>query len=59
MNDYTVTWSMDITAESPMGAAIDALNIQRDNASIATVFVVTDSRGNVFVLDAATGEVMS
>lgn len=58
MNEYTVTWAIDITAESPLGAAIDALNIQRDAASIATVFAVTDSRGNTHVLDAATGEVL-
>lgn len=48
MTDYRVTWSIDITADSPVEAARLALAIQRDPRSTATVFNVQgdgDSRG--------------
>lgn len=43
MPDYLVTWSIDIfDAEHAQDAARKALAIQRDPASIATVFDVRD-----------------
>ena len=38
MTEYLVTWSMPIEASSPIEAAKQALTIQRDPESIATVF---------------------
>ena len=40
MNEYRVTWAIDIDAESPLAAAEEALRIHRDPTSIATVFAV-------------------
>lgn len=40
MKIYKVTWEMDIEAESYEEAAQEALEIQRDPESIATVFNV-------------------
>lgn len=47
MPEYRVEWSIDILAGSPRKAAEQALAIQRDPESIATVFDVTlfDSTG--------------
>lgn len=47
MNSYRINWSIDIEADNPEDAAIQAHMIQCDPCSIATVFQVTD---------AATGE---
>ena len=41
MTEFRVTWEMDIEADSPREAAEKALEIQRDAASIATVFTAT------------------
>ena len=41
MNKYTVTWEIQIEADSHLEAAEKALEIQRDPDSIATVFEVT------------------
>ena len=38
--DYLVIWEIDLKAESPREAAQQALEIQRDPESIATVFTV-------------------
>lgn len=38
--EYRVTWTIDIEADSPVDAAQEALRIQRDKDSIATVFDV-------------------
>jgi hypothetical protein len=38
--EYTVTWTIDVTASSPVDAARQALEIQRDPGSEATVFEV-------------------
>lgn len=43
--EYLVTWTIDLTADSPREAARQALTIQRDPKSWATVFTVTDWRG--------------
>jgi hypothetical protein len=37
---YRVTWEIDLHANSPRAAAEEALRIQRDPESIATVFGV-------------------
>lgn len=42
MPEYVVSWTIDIDAESPREAAQDALRIQRDAASTATVFCVRE-----------------
>jgi len=42
MPNYLVHWRIDIEAENPLEAAKEALKIQRDPESIATVFGVTD-----------------
>jgi len=39
---YRVVWAIDIEADSPKEAAREALRIQRDRESIATVFVVDE-----------------
>jgi hypothetical protein len=41
---YTVTWEIDIWADSYKEAAIKALVIQRNINSIATVFHVTSDK---------------
>lgn len=41
MGEYLVGWEIQLDAESPQDAAWKALSIQRDPASIATVFGVT------------------
>lgn len=48
---YRVTWDIEIDADSPKAAAEEALIIQRDTMSIATVFNVYDSRGKVWEID--------
>ncbi len=40
--DYTVAWTINITADSPEEAAQEALRIQRDPDSIAHVFDIFD-----------------
>lgn len=40
MNSYRVEWVIDIDADTPEDAARQALAIQRDPESIATVFEV-------------------
>ena len=39
---YKVTWTIDLDAESFEDAARQALEVQRDPASIATCFTITD-----------------
>lgn len=39
---YRITWEVDIEAYSPEDAARQALSMQRDPESIATVFQVSD-----------------
>lgn len=57
--NYVVSWHIDVEADSPEEAAREALRIQRDADSIATVFEVVDrdtSEHHVVDLDAARGE---
>jgi len=41
---YRVKWEIDIDADSPRQAALEALKIQRDRNSMATVFEVNGAR---------------
>ena len=53
MKTYIVTWSIDIDAESPIEAAEQALQIQRDCDSFATEFEVKDvSLNESYIVDA-------
>lgn len=38
--EYTVTWAIEVYADTPEEAAREALRIQRDPESMATVFTV-------------------
>ncbi len=42
MTKYSVKWEIDLEADSPEMAAIEALRIQRDHGSIATFFQVAE-----------------
>lgn len=44
MNNYVVSWSIDIEASSPEDAATRAREIMLDPESIATVFEVTNAK---------------
>ena len=46
MPTYCVRWIIDIEVDTPEVAAQEALRIQRDPDSIATVFEVQDQDGN-------------
>lgn len=59
MTMYRVSWEIDIEAETPYLAAMEALAIQRDETSIATVFRVTDRakpNARPIVVDVEPGE---
>lgn len=49
MPEYSVTWTIDIDADTPVHAAYEALAAQRDPASWATVFTVHTDGGSVVV----------
>lgn len=57
MNHYCVTWNIDIEAETPRDAAKQALKIQRDPESIATVFKVKDQFGQETLVDLEPEEI--
>lgn len=61
MKSYRVRWEIDIEADSPEEAAQEALAIQRDEDSIATVFNVIDSTGHgkAYTIDFLTGDITS
>ena len=46
MPTYCVRWIIDIEADTLEAAVLQALHIQRDPDSIATVFEVRDQDGN-------------
>jgi len=52
VGEYHLKWEIDLTADSPLEAAKEALAIQRDLDSIASVFTVTDKDGNETIIDA-------
>ena len=51
MTTYSIKWKIEIDAKTPEDAARKALEIQRDPASIATVFDVHDEDGNCTRVD--------
>jgi hypothetical protein len=51
MPQYTVTWEIEIHAETPEEAAREALAIQRDVNSTATVFHLCDEGGEACHID--------
>jgi hypothetical protein len=52
MTTYSITWEIEIDAKTPEEAARKVLEIQRDPASIATVFDVYDNKdGNCTRVD--------
>lgn len=52
MNDYKVVWEIDISADSPEEAVKEALEIQRDISSEATMFEVYQNNQLVSTIDA-------
>jgi hypothetical protein len=60
MPNFVVTWTIDIEADTPEGAARKALAVQRDQNSIATVFEVHDGEQSKTVdLEEIDGEGMT
>lgn len=55
MPQYHVIWEIDLDAESPEDAALQALSIQRDPQSIATMFSV-DLNDLRTVIDVGNGD---
>ena len=51
MANYRVKWEIDIEADSPEEAAKEALKIQRDPDSVATIFDVIDDNGVTIQID--------
>ncbi|MFI8515298.1 hypothetical protein ACIGHB_29640 [Streptomyces sp. NPDC085460] len=49
MPEYTVSWTIEVDADTPALAAVAALAVQRDPASWATVFTVHTTEGDVTV----------
>jgi hypothetical protein len=50
--EYTVSWEIQLTANTPREAAERALEIQRDSTSQATVFRIVDPENQVdWVID--------
>lgn len=42
MKRYAITWEIDVWADSPLDAAKEALRMQRNAESLATVFDVAE-----------------
>lgn len=51
MQSYLVEWSINIDADSPEDAARQALGIQRDPHSVATVFHMYGDDGHDTIID--------
>ncbi|MFJ6784560.1 hypothetical protein [Streptomyces yangpuensis] len=49
MPEYSISWTIEIDAETPVHAAFAALALQRDPTSWATVFTVHTAHGDVVV----------
>jgi hypothetical protein len=58
MSNYTVIWEIEVEADSPLEAAIEARAAQIDPATTATVFEVRDEGNGALgtLIDLATGE---
>lgn len=60
MARYRVLWSIEVDTDSPYHAAVEALRVQRDPESIATVFVVDDLEGDKkYMLDVTDMPIIS
>jgi hypothetical protein len=55
MNDYLVTWEINVTADSPRAAAELAREAQVAPGTWATVFDVFDDDGNLTNIDLMEG----
>jgi hypothetical protein len=54
---YNVKWEIEVEADCPEGAAVLALEIQRDPTSLATVFSITNlESGREYEIDTEGGE---
>jgi len=51
MQTYLVEWSINLDADSPEDAARQALGIQRDPGSLATVFHMYGDDGSDTIID--------
>lgn len=52
MRPYRVSWEIDLDADHPFDAAVQAREMQEDGESTATIFTVTDTEtGEEVVLD--------
>ena len=47
MKSFRVSWEIDVDAKSPRAAAQEALRIQRDPESTATVFSVRETKSEI------------
>lgn len=54
--EYHVIWEIDLEADSPVEAAREALRIQRDPSSRATVFDVIERDGRRHRIDLETAD---
>ena len=58
MPNYTITWEINVEADSPKEAAIQCLEIQHDQFSEALVYEVTeDATNKKFVVDLLLDEI--
>ena len=51
MNEYLVSWEINVDGNTPREAALAALEIMRDGNHNAVVFDVVDGEGNVTRVD--------
>lgn len=56
MNNYLVKWEIDAYVETPVAAALKALEVQRNKESHALVFDVTDDCGRTTRVDLLTDD---
>lgn len=54
--EYTVTWTIELEADTPREAAEKALVIHRDPESIATVFSVRGDSVGLYEIDLSPSE---
>lgn len=57
MKKFRVIWEIDVFSDNFEGAAKEALKIQRDPDSTATIFIVKPERGDPVEVDLHSGEV--
>ena len=51
MNEYLVSWEINVDGNTPREAALAALEVMRDGNYNAVVFDVADGEGNVTRVD--------